>query len=382
MKILAFDCSSKTMAAAIGEDSAVLASDYAANNRNHAPYLMPMIDGLLSRTKLKPQEIDVIGVTVGPGSFTGLRIGIATAKGFGDMLDIPLVPIGSLDALALNYQAYHGILVPILDARKSQVYAAVYDNRNGEMKKIFKETPVSPVEELTEILQDYDDILFFGDAVEGWRGKIEACYGARCTFGVEGCNGIRGEALIALTAKAEKTVSSEELMPTYLRGVDARAKFADYTIDEMKATDIEELLLLEKTAFPTPWTENMFKNELTNAYGHYWVLRSDNRVTAYGGFWLVCDECHITNIAVHEDFRHMGQGKAILEYLIEMAKLHGAHDITLEVRPSNEAARNMYQDHGFLQKGLRKHYYEDNGEDAMIMWLHLPDLSQEKPWRA
>jgi ribosomal-protein-alanine N-acetyltransferase len=104
-------------------------------------------------------------------------------------------------------------------------------------------------------------------------------------------------------------------------------------------------------------------------------------VTAYGGFWLVCDECHITNIAVHEDFRHMGQGKVILEHLITMAKLHGAHDITLEVRPSNEVAQNLYRSYGFLQKGLRKHYYEDNGEDAIIMWLHLPDVSQEKPWR-
>ncbi|HMM05700.1 MAG TPA: tRNA (adenosine(37)-N6)-threonylcarbamoyltransferase complex dimerization subunit type 1 TsaB [Clostridiales bacterium] len=381
MKILAFDCSSKTMAAAIGEGPTVLAAAEAADNRNHAPYLMPMIDGLLAKTEMKPQDIDVIGVTVGPGSFTGLRIGIATAKGFGDMLNIPLIPLSSLDALALNYKGYHGILVPILDARKSQVYAAVYDNRNGEMKKILKDTAVSPLTELAAELGGFDDILFFGDAVENWRGEIEECYGERCSFGVDPYHGIRGEALIALTAGAERAVSSEELLPVYLRSVDAVAKFADFTVDEMKAADIEELLVLEKTAFPVPWTENMFKNELTNAYGHYWVLRSNQHVTAYGGFWLVCDECHITNIAVHEDFRRQGQGKAILEHLIQMAQLYGAHDITLEVRPSNEAALTLYKSHGFLQKGLRKHYYEDNGEDAIIMWLHLPDMTQKKPWR-
>ena len=381
MKILAFDCSSKTMAAAIGEGREILASAEAADNRNHAPYLMPMIDELFSKTKMKPQDIDVIGVTVGPGSFTGLRIGIATAKGFGDMLDIPIIPLISLDALALNYKRYHGILVPILDARKSQVYAAVYDNRNGEMKKIQNEAAVDPLTDLAAVLQDFDEILFFGDAVENWRGEIENCYGKRCTFGVEPYQGIRGEALIALTAAAERAVTAEELLPVYLRSVDAVAKFADFTIDEMKADDIEELLALEKTAFPLPWTKNMFKNELSNAYGHYWVLRSNGRITAYGGFWLVCDECHITNIAVHEDFRHRGQGKAILEHLIQMAQLYGSHDITLEVRPSNEAAQTMYKSHGFLQKGLRKHYYEDNGEDAIIMWLHLPDMTQIKPWR-
>ncbi len=381
MKILAFDCSSKTMAVAIGEDQTVLASAEAADNRNHAPHLMPMIDDLFAKTKMKPRDIDVIGVTVGPGSFTGLRIGIATAKGFGDMLNIPLIPLSSLDALALNYKGYRGILVPILDARKSQVYAAVYDNRKGEMKKLLEETAVDPLTDLAAVLEEFDDILFFGDAVENWHGAIEERYGKRCTFGVDPYHGIRGAALIALTAGAERAVSAEEILPKYIRGVDAVAKFADVTIDEMKAADIEELLVLEKTAFPVPWTENMFKNELSNAYGRYWVLRSNQRITAYGGFWLVCGECHITNIAVHEDFRRQGQGKAILEHLIQMAQLYGAHDITLEVRPSNEAALTMYQRHGFLQKGLRKHYYEDNGEDAVIMWLHLPDMTQKKPWR-
>ena len=146
MKILAFDCSSKTLTAAIGEDETVLSADFEDENRNHAPYLMPMIHGLLEKTQLKMRDIDLLGVTVGPGSFTGLRIGIATVRGFSDLLDIPVVPVSSLDALAENYRSHRGILVPMLDARKNQVYAAVYDNRKGKMKKILPETPVSPVE--------------------------------------------------------------------------------------------------------------------------------------------------------------------------------------------------------------------------------------------
>ena len=145
MKILAFDCSSKTLAAAIGENDTILASDFEDENRNHAPYLMPMIHHLLEETHLKMRDIDLLGVTVGPGSFTGLRIGIATVRGFSDLLDIPVVPISSLDALAENYRHYRGILVPMLDARKNQVYAAVYDNRKGDMKKILTETPISPL---------------------------------------------------------------------------------------------------------------------------------------------------------------------------------------------------------------------------------------------
>lgn len=381
MKILAFDCSSKTLAAAIGEDQTVLASDYGTENRNHAPYLMPMVHELLEKTNLKMKDIDRIGVTIGPGSFTGLRIGIATAKGFADLLNLPVVPICSLDALAMNYRNENKILVPILDARKNQVYAAVYDNRKGKMKKILNEIPISPLDDLSEHLKDFDDILFFGDAVPGWRERMEELYGARCSFGEEEFNGIRGESLIMLTADAEKTVSGEELMPMYLRGVDAKAKFTDFKISEMKESDIPDLVELDKTAFPRPWNHNMFHSELHNGYGHYWVIRTEGKITCYGGFWIIAEECHITNIAVHEDYRHMGQGRAMLEHLIKMAKLYGAHGITLEVRPSNANALSLYRSHGFVQEGLRKRYYED-GEDAYIMWHYFPDFSDEKPWRS
>lgn len=380
MNILAFDCSSKTLAAAIGKDNEILAEDYGAENRNHAPYLMPMIHGLLEKTAWKMQDIDVIGVTVGPGSFTGLRIGIATAKGVSDLLDLPMVPICSLDALAENYRNERCILVPILDARKSQVYAAVYDNREGKMEKIMTETPISPLEELGKHLAPFRDILFFGDAVPGWRERILECYGERCRFGEEEKNGIHGAALIHLTAAADPYMYTKDIMPLYLRGVDAKAKFTDYKIAEMKDADIDELVELDKTAFPRPWNHNMFRSELHNGYGHYWVLRSDDKITAYGGFWVVGNECHITNIAVHEDYRHMGQGRALLEHLMEMARLYGAHGITLEVRPSNTTALSLYRSHGFVVEGTRKHYYED-GENAYIMWYYYPDFKDEKPWR-
>lgn len=379
MKILAFDCSSKTLTAAIGEDENILAADFENENRNHAPYLMPMIHDLLAKTNLKMQDMDVLGVTVGPGSFTGLRIGIATVRGFSDLLDIPVVPISSLDALAENYRDVHRVLVPMLDARKNQVYAAVYDNRKGNMRKVLSETPISPLEELKPTLAAYDEILFFGDAVPGWRERLQDCYGDRCRFGEEDRNGICGESLVKITARADESLYSKDVMPMYLRGVDAKAKFTNYIIEEMKADDIPELVALDKTAFPRPWTENMFLGELHNGCAHYWVLRTEGRITGYGGFWSVAGECHITNIAVHEDFRHVGQGRAMMEHLIAMAKLYGAHGITLEVRPSNTVAISLYRDHGFSVEGRRKHYYED-GEDALIMWHHFPDYDQEKPW--
>lgn len=381
MKILAFDCSSKTMTAAIGDGDTVLAAGFEVENRNHAPYLMPLIHDLLEECNLKMQNIDLLAVTVGPGSFTGLRIGIATAKGFSDLLELPILSVCSLDALAENYREERRILVPILDARKNQVYAAVYDNRKGRMEKIVAEMPISPLEPLAEYLEGYEDILFFGDAVPGWKERIQACYGSRCCFGENDKNGIRGEALLRIAVAASEADYRNDIMPMYLRGVDAKAKFTNYTVEVMHVDDIPALVELDKTAFPRPWSANMFLNELQNRCGHYWVIRTENKVTAYGGFWMVAGECHITNIAVHEDYRHMGQGRMMLEYMLSMAKLYGAHGITLEVRPSNDAAISLYRNHGFQTEGRRKHYYEDNGEDALIMWLHLPDLNHEKPWR-
>lgn len=369
------------MSAVIGEDGDILASDYSAENRNHAPYLMPMIDSLLKQAGCTMRDIGLLGVTVGPGSFTGLRIGIATARGFTDLLDIPAVPLCSLDALAENYRSEKTVLVPVLDARKSQVYAAVYDNRRGEMKKILTERPVSPLEELSPCLEEYDDILFFGDAVPGWRERIEEFYGSRCRFGDEAYNGIRGEGLLRLTAAAREKEYTKNLMPVYLRGVDAKAKFADFVLAGMTENDIPELVELDKTCFPRPWKSGVFRDEINNPAARYWVLRTGGKITAYGGFWIVCDECHITNIAVHADYRHMGQGNAMMECLIRMAKLYGARSMTLEVRPTNITAISLYRHFGFEQEGRRKRYYEDNGEDALIMWLRFPETPEEKPWK-
>lgn len=380
MKLLALESSAKAASCAVLQDGVPLATAWQATGLTHSRTLLPMVEDMLKNSELTLGELDAVAVAAGPGSFTGLRIGIATAKGFADLLNIPIVPICSLDALAENYREERSILVPILDARKNQVYAAIYDNRDGKMKKILSETPISPLEELAKHLTSFSDILFFGDAVPGWRERIAEVYGDRCRFGAEEKNGIHGDALIRLTSRADLTQCSGDIMPLYLRGVDAKAKFTDYKISEMKDSDIDELVELDRTAFPRPWSHNMFHSELHNGYGHYWVLRSEGKITAYGGFWVVGTECHITNIAVHEDYRHIGQGRALLEHLLKMAELYGAHGITLEVRPSNTTALSLYRSHGFIIEGTRKHYYED-GENAYIMWYYYPDFSNEKPWR-
>ncbi|MED1784966.1 ribosomal protein S18-alanine N-acetyltransferase [Brevibacillus fortis] len=140
----------------------------------------------------------------------------------------------------------------------------------------------------------------------------------------------------------------------------------------MTMQDVGAVAELERLAFTTPWPHDAFVNELTrNPNARYVVVVHQNRVIAYCGMWIVIDEAHITNIAVHPLYRGKKVGLALMIKMMGVAKMQGAHSMTLEVRPSNTAARNMYIKLGFKEHGRRKGYYSDNNEDAIIMWVTL-----------
>jgi len=140
----------------------------------------------------------------------------------------------------------------------------------------------------------------------------------------------------------------------------------------MTLEDVDAVFELERLAFPTPWPRDAFVNELTiNQNAKYVVALSDGQVAAYCGMWIVLDEAHITNIAVHPSFRGRKIGERLMRQMMGLAYLLGARSMTLEVRPSNTAARNMYAKLGFAEHGRRKQYYSDNNEDAIIMWVTL-----------
>lgn len=138
----------------------------------------------------------------------------------------------------------------------------------------------------------------------------------------------------------------------------------------MEPEHLDAVMAIENVSFPIPWRREAFLFEiLLNETADYVVALYRDQVVGYGGMWLVLDEAHITNIAVHPDCRGRGIGRRILQELIKRAALRGATKMTLEVRPSNLIARKLYRDLGFEEKGVRKRYYQDNHEDAIIMWL-------------
>lgn len=138
----------------------------------------------------------------------------------------------------------------------------------------------------------------------------------------------------------------------------------------MEARDVDQIHEIERASFSIPWSRNAFLTEVTeNICARYLVLSVDKVPRAYAGMWFVLDEAHVTNIAVHPDFRGAGLGEKITRALIQLAADSGMTWMTLECRRSNIAAQNLYRKLGFTDVGFRKRYYADTGEDALVMAL-------------
>jgi len=135
---------------------------------------------------------------------------------------------------------------------------------------------------------------------------------------------------------------------------------------------IDDIVVVEKLSFKIPWSRQSITDEfMHNKSAVYFCALADGKAIGYAGMWLICDEGHITNIAVHPEFRRCGVGSALMEALLEEAKKRNLTALTLEVRKSNHAAQSVYRKYGFEEGGLRKAYYADNNEDAIIMWKRM-----------
>ncbi|MGX9708635.1 ribosomal protein S18-alanine N-acetyltransferase [Laceyella tengchongensis] len=150
------------------------------------------------------------------------------------------------------------------------------------------------------------------------------------------------------------------------------------TFRPMELLDLTRIAEVENLSFPTPWPRKAFYNELVlNQFAYYTVVCVDGEIVGYCGFWLILDEAHITNVAIHPDYRGRGLGKRLLLHVMQLARELGATSMTLEVRVSNHVAQALYEQLGFVRSGVRKAYYTDNKEDAIIMWVTLHEQDEQ-----
>ncbi len=201
MKILAIDTSTDYLSLAVSNGDKVLARFHKKAERSHSSLLIPLIDKILKKVRLKLKDIDAFSISIGPGSFTGLRIGATTIKGLSYSLKKPIVTVPTLDVIAWNAKGFQGIICPVLDARKNKVYACIYKSDGKAPRRISKYL-LLPIEELMKKINKFDKILFLGD-VKGekrdWHPRAEIV----AKMGYE-------------NFRKRKFVSPENLEPLYL----------------------------------------------------------------------------------------------------------------------------------------------------------------------
>lgn len=230
MKILAIDSSGQTASVAVWEDDLTLAEFSIHAKKTHSQTLLPMLEAVREKIELDMETIDAIAVTSGPGSFTGLRIGSATAKGFGFALNKPIVPVPTLEGLAYNLYGTDRIVCPLMDARRSQTYTGLYkftaDGANGYDMIVIKEQCAVAIEEILGICNEQvskengGGVVFLGDGVPVFREEIERLLTVPYSFAPAHMNRQRAAAVAALAAKyyrQGKVRTAAEYTPEYLR---------------------------------------------------------------------------------------------------------------------------------------------------------------------
>lgn len=140
----------------------------------------------------------------------------------------------------------------------------------------------------------------------------------------------------------------------------------------MTVDDIDKVMEVELLSFSVPWPKDAFFKEVQdNKFAYYTVAERNGEIVGYAGLWHIVNEGHITNIAVHPDYRRQGIAQMLLDDQFRLAREREMIGVTLEVRVHNERAQRLYTKNGFKMEGIRKNYYSDTHEDALIMWKHF-----------
>lgn len=221
MKILAIDTSGPVAGCAVMVDGCIVHSIALNHGLTHSESIMPAVEDCMSGSGLTCEDIDVFASVAGPGSFTGVRIGICAAKGFAHAVNKPCVAIHALEALAMNFPGFDGLVCPILDARRKQVYCAVFDTKNGYPERVAEDDAIA-LDELLQRLPEDRKILFAGDGVGVHAAAILEKLGDRAVIAPANLRDLRADAVCVLAErKQDEWIPAHELRPVYLRAPQA-----------------------------------------------------------------------------------------------------------------------------------------------------------------
>ena len=391
MRVLAIDSSGLTATVAIVEDEQTIA-EYTTNyKKTHSQTLLPMIDEMVRMVDADLKDIDAIAVAGGPGSFTGLRIGSATAKGLGLALDKPLIHVPTVDAMAYSMYGCEDIICPIMDARRKQVYTGLYSfshkkNEDGGLYdepvfQVLRMQMAVPVEELIRHLNVYRRrVVFLGDGVPVYKEMLAEGLKVPYSFAPSFMNRQRAAAVGALGIRyyeEGRYESAAEFRPEYLRKSQAereraeREKNAVPKVRRMTMEDGAAVAEMEHQLFSDAWSEKSILETLDQTNTICLIAEKAGRTAGYLLAYTAADEAEIARIAVVKELQRQGAARALLTELESVCGSEGIKKILLDVRSGNSAARALYENAGFKEDGIRQRFYEDPVEDAILMSREL-----------
>ncbi|MCY8116667.1 tRNA (adenosine(37)-N6)-threonylcarbamoyltransferase complex dimerization subunit type 1 TsaB [Bacillus spizizenii] len=226
MTILAIDTSNYTLGIALLREDTVIAEYITYLKKNHSVRAMPAVHSLLNECDMTPQDLSKIVVAKGPGSYTGVRIGMTLAKTLAWSLHIPISPVSSLEALAANGRHFDGLISPIFDARRGQVYTGLYDYKNGLLEQVEPDQNVMLAEWLGMLKEKDRPVLFLGHDTSIHKQMIEEVLGTKGIVGAAAQHNPRPSELAFLGAEKE-AADVHGLVPDYLRLAEAEAKWIE-----------------------------------------------------------------------------------------------------------------------------------------------------------
>lgn len=230
MYVLGIEAATPVASVAVASETKIIAERMINNKRTHSVNLLPMVKDVLVDAGVDKGELAAIAISRGPGSFTGLRIGMSTARTLAQVLNIPVVGVSTLAALAYPLRGYAGIVCPLLNARREEVYAALYQNQAGEQRCLRSSfaTGMDPLLEL--LLAGGEPVTFLGDGVEFYGDQIRARMGNRAQFAPQCLSYPRGAAVAELGQAMFRAGAGQDpltLLPHYVRLSEAEIKWQE-----------------------------------------------------------------------------------------------------------------------------------------------------------
>lgn len=367
MKILSLDTAMAACSVAVIDTAHAvpLAQAYEAMERGHAEALPPMVAEVMRSAGLDFSHIDRIAVTIGPGTFTGVRIGLSFARGLGLARGVPVIGIDSLAAIAANETAASPLLV-VSDARNAEVYAAVFDENRNPVTAPHITTPVKAAENLPA-----------NTCVIGTAAQSAVAASGRSDLVLSHAGNLPVAAHFACLAA--DAVPAGMPAPLYLRAADAKPQQTPLrragvlAIENVSAAAAPLLAELHAEAFEDGWSTSAFEDLLRMPGAIAAIARDGAEPLAFLLVRQAADEAEIITIATRPQAQRRGVARRLLASQFDTLTRDGIRHVFLEVAASNAAARALYQSLGFTEAGRRKAYYkrQHGVEDAIVMRREL-----------